>query len=437
MTKKIIARENSIAAGRDVVLNLNIAPESLDPSTVVSALASVLKVDEAKAIELLKAGKEQELTPGRLLDALSGFSIVLNLQSEGTRQKYAALSTAADTAAVKAAELRLSLRQIANALRDSDYRVAYMSLKELMRDDECPDRLKVELIGDCLQCGYIYFSNEGRTAELPELVELLGQSPGDADFTVSYLILEMQQEHATRQEEPDLLEENLQRIDALLRDTPSPSEREKSKLLLLKALCLRRLGERGIGNYKRLGDAEEILEKLIKSGSSERIEVINTLANVQLRLFSVFGDADALERAGVALTNLPELGEEAELSEVQAYPKCLNAYGNYFKQRTRSSGSFEDYRASMEKYSLAERFFTEGRAPYEWAMLQKNKADVRVSYLTASGMVDQDILTDAYEEINKSLRYRTPEAAGYQYKRSIAVRDRIEEIAGAARISLS
>lgn len=367
-----------------------------------------------------------EITQDRVFEFLNRLIFEWELGSIGGIGKYAQLAEHTEAAIDRARTLPSTFYKIDEALQKRAFGEAYNLLKSIVIDERELASINAMIVEDCYQCGYLHFANSGETADFDELFSLLDLlDPKLVSHSTLCFVAEMQQEHATRMVESQQLESNLTHVRQLL-ETPAMNDQASLRLKILEALCLRRLGERG--NESNLREAEKIALEVWQNHSLFPIEACNTLANIQLRLFSVFGDSTALERASITLSDIPYLPDEAELTEYQAYPKCLNAHGNYFKQRLKQAASGQNYANSIEKYVAAEAFWQESNAPYEWAMLQKNKADARYVFLAGLEDPDFDTLKLAFNEINQSLRYRTKSNAEYQHKRSMEVRFRLIQL---------
>lgn len=423
MINRITARSRSIAAGRDVNLNLILGHEGLSPTDVIKAFCKARGITDEQILQALDINNFAELTQDRVLEFLNRLIFELELGSIGEGGKYAQLAKQTETAIDRARVMQTAFSAIDEALQKRAFGEAYQLLKSILVGERKFSNINEMIVEDCFLCGYLHLANSGETKDFDELFSLLDElDPRLVSNSTLCFVVEMQQEHATRLVENQQLDSNLAQVRQLL-EKPAMNDQDLLRLKILEALCLRRLGERGKEIHLR--EAEQIALEVWQNHSLFPIEACNTLANIQLRLFSLFGDASALERAFITLSDIPTLPDEAELTEYQTYPKCLNAHGNYFKQRLKQTTSAQNYVNSIEKYAAAEAFWQEGNAPYEWAMLQKNKADARHIFLASLQEPDFDTLGLAFDEINKSLRYRTKTNAEYQYKRSMEVRDRL------------
>jgi hypothetical protein len=72
---------------------------------------------------------------------------------------------------------------------------------------------------------------------------------------------------------------------------------------------------------------------------------------------------------------------------------------------------------AVECYSEAENYWNQTDSPYEWAMLQKNKAESRLFHMQVFGM-ESELYRRAIGEVEASLRYRTDQEASWQSNRS-------------------
>jgi len=435
MIKIVRAKNNSLAAGRDLHITLNVGSDGPQIQEAVASLAEKLGLTSEQFLDELNVASESELTADRLLFSFNQAATIQSLNQVGTSGKYKKFAAEALKVTQQVTTLESQFLEIATALEQQDYSQAYTKLKVLISATGNFPKLTPGLIEDCFQCGYLHFANHGKTSDFEELFSLLDIFDSElVSAQTIILVLEMQQEHSTRQKEEGGLQTNLKRVRSYL-DTFNGEPMHLLQLQILKALCLRRLGERG--DIGRLNEAETLLLSLERKASFRPVEFGNTLANIQLRIASKTGDRDALERALVTLEKVPSLPSKAEISEVQAYPKYLNAFGNYYKEKTKLKPTPSCYARSIEQYTKAELFWKEENAPYEWAMLQKNKADVRQVFMNATQKVDAEDLKAAHQEIIISLRYRTKENSEYQFQESMKVLDKITDLAEIHSIVLS
>ncbi|WP_299919357.1 hypothetical protein [uncultured Roseobacter sp.] len=435
MAKRIRANNHSLAAGRDINLTIESGRDGFNVVAVFEAFCDNRGITNEQIMQALGVSSFEEITSEDILSALNRLAVEAKLGVIGSERKYKNLAHAAKEASAKANRIASRLSAVDEALVVRDFAKAYEGLKVLIQDDDAVSSLTQQIVEDCIQCGYLHFSNQGRTHNFEELSEVANSVESDLiAFPTVCFLAEMQQEHATRQKSNLLLKNSLVHINSL-KDRYGNESQQSIRLILLEALCLRRLGERG--DLSALQQAENLLLELVEEETDYPIEIVNTLANAQLRLHTVFQESGALERMATTLESCPDLPDDVELSELQAYPKFLNAYGNYYKQRLKLSQSSGEYATAIEKYTQAEVFWTEKTAPYEWAMIQKNKADVREIYLNNSAYFDPSILMIAHREIENSLKYRTESNAPYQFERSRIVKSRILELARKNDINLS
>ncbi|MEM1428148.1 MAG: hypothetical protein AAGG09_01680 [Pseudomonadota bacterium] len=434
MTAVVIAKKNSVAAGRDVNIRIVLGEKGLDVEASLKQICQDHDLDYEQLMQALRSTGYEHLVSEQVFEALNRLIAEQSLQNASSSLKYTHLAESASEAAALAESIAVSLGKVQAALESQDYGVAYSLLRELLLADTSPPSLLSQIANDCLHCGFLHFANTGQTSSFDDLLSLMSSaSEVEAHPNTLYLIAEMQQEHATRQISTDGLWKNLKELRSL-KEIAKDDPEDSAYVTILEGLCLRRIGERG--DKQCLVEAEETLSMLSPNKHSRPIEALNNLAITQIRLFSVAGDHDAIKRAKSTLEMVPALGKNPSLSEYQAYPKFLNNYGNYYKQCLKLSKASTDYAASIEMYTAAERYWSEDDAPYEWAMLQKNKADVRSIFITQQGQVDSALLLKAHNEILASLRHRTKENAERQYERSFNVLRRIEEIARSSGISL-
>lgn len=303
------------------------------------------------------------------------------------------------------------------ALKKKEFKRAHSLLGRLLNMNGL-DKEKDDIIENYLVSGYISNANSGNTSGMLALIKEAQQNFfGSVDEGVEYLLIEVQQEIATRQDDNVLLQDNEQLLlDFLRRHQVAP---EDSGLL---GLLYRRMGERG--SVEHLRKAEDIFQSILKKRKSLTVEESNNFGITLIRDYELTKDTAKLDEALVVLKAIDFKKEEHPLPDYLSLPKAKNNIGNAYKQKLKFTGNPEFYSQAIESYGEAERYWNETSAPYEWAMLQKNKAEVRVEYFKVSG--NADVLVVATDEITASLKYRTEEQSPYQYARSIAVKEKIE-----------
>lgn len=434
MTKRIVASNRSLAAGRDINLNITIGPDGLSPIEILKQFCKEKDLNFGRIMQAIESDSSSTLSYDQLFDLLNRLSFEAELEQTIGSGKYKTLSEGAGRVAEKAQFLQTKLDTIATALNAKNYGVAYAELRGIVTGDFTTDRLSSTVVEDCFQCGYLHLANQGKTSEFDELFDLLDViDAASVSPSTLLFVAEMQQEHATRLSSNEDLIKNLSRIREL-REKLEVNLETQERLKILEALCLRRIGERG--DQEALNEAESILAAIQIAGSMRPIELSNTLLNVQNRLYSRYGDESALSRAKITIESAPSLPENAELIEYQSFPKLMNAIGNYHKQVLKQTKGAPAYGSAIEFYSKTEVFWNEENAPYEWAMIQKNKADVRELFLRDLAEVDQSLIITAWVEILQSLKHRRKDNAEYQYFRSIEVQKRLEVLSSKHGVTL-
>lgn len=241
------------------------------------------------------------------------------------------------------------------------------------------------------------------------------------DDEMEVFLIEVGQEIATRRVEDDGLERNRRTLERLALKPRSDITRKVYELL---AIVYRRLGERGSLDY--LEKSENIYKDMLHiNGGKIGIENIYNYSVTLVRIFENSGDATKLEEADQVLKNLGRLDDVVGLREYIVIPKVLNNSGNISKQRYTYSGETEDYVRGIENYTLAEKFWGEDTASYEWGMLQKNKAELRLAFFRRNKQ-KHDVIYQAHRDCVNALKYWNKENAPYQYEKTKKIADQIQ-----------
>jgi len=409
--KIVTATGGSIASGRDVNITI-VNGEPLDAQAVLALIAGKLNRDPH---ELARA-----LAPGASLSAdesLSQIMMFAQSSASGSEDPYVSYFSDRDHLKRLLGEARVAFERRSYLQAHHNYREA------LTKDDIAP--LRTRLVSDYLVSGYIGFALASDLAGLDALIEDVHTRFDDAlERNTEITLTEAHQEIATRQTGAAMLEDNRRLIDRLL-----VRHGEEPALLNLKGLLFRRMGERRDSPDRagHLRKACEVFEALQEAQGDDRAlpaEYQNNWAISLIRMYELNGDAAALDQAERLLAAIDFNPLHLPVSDYLALPKARNNTGNVFKQKLALSGSYDDLDRALTEYTAAEFYWDEAHSPYEWAMLQKNKADARTTYLVRSGF-ERSQARAAMAELDKALRYRTRERAPYQYQRTVDVRDRL------------
>jgi hypothetical protein len=290
------------------------------------------------------------------------------------------------------------------------------------------DEVKPQLVYDYLVTGYVGHALASDIQALRALiVSVQSEHAAYLERRAELTLLEAHQEVATRQASDEMLRENLALL-AALHDRSGPDHSSSN----LEGLGYRRLGERrssGDDRSAHLGRAAMIFEGIHADvGDAMAVEHRNNWAITLVRRFELLGGVDDLDQAERILSEINFTQGSLTLTDYLALPKALNNLGNVFKQRVAISGDLGTLEKSLAQYAGAERFWNEESSPYEWAMLQKNRADARCAFMRLAGF-DKLHAVLAAEELERALRYRTLERAPYQFERTMAVKRELEAIA--------
>lgn len=315
-----------------------------------------------------------------------------------------------------------------SSLKNGQYMEAHEAFRKALSADP-DDRIKPKLIYDYFVSGYVAASLVSDLESIRTCIEKL-QSEYHSYFneTIDTCIAEAHQEIATRQISSDMLFENEIILTRLVK-----TYGEKNPVVLnLMGLLYRRIGERKSLGEQRLEYLTKALDTFATLEKIERkrlsVEVRNNWAVALIRHFEATNDTHSLDLAMTVLSAIDYEAHTLPLSDYLAVPKSLNNRGNIFKRRMISQRDGIYLATAIDEYRKTERFWSEQSAPYEWAMIQKNKADTRCFYMEIFGY-DPELAELARAEIDQSLKYRNENSAPYQYNESMKVKLRLESLA--------
>lgn len=408
------ATDHALAAGRDIVINIDAGSPALVRAIVEEELAKLTGRPNARI--RLKNNKSASIED--MNEYTHRISAVAYVQAGDNRSKFRDYAADYLHRAQTNERIWRLFNGVDQSFRKKDFKRAHLLLGKLLEIKELTDE-RDDIIENYLVSGYIYYANTGNTSGMLALIEEAQQNFfGTVNESIEYLLIEVQQEIATRQQNDTLLHDNEHLLlDFLARKEIAP---EHSGLL---GLLYRRLGERGSVAYLR--KAEDVFRAIQRKRKSLNVEEANNFGIALIRDFELTQDASKLDEALQVLTAIDFNTQKHPLPDYLSLPKAINNIGNAYKQKLVLTKQSDFYAQAIENYTRAERYWSEKSAPYEWAMLQKNKAETRVTYFHISGKVE--VLSTAAEEITASLKYRTEAQSPYQFARSMAVKQKIDQ----------
>jgi tetratricopeptide (TPR) repeat protein len=412
--KIVRANSNAIAVGGDVNLTINISEASTQYDLVYGILQA-LGLDADAQIRSLFVGH-----PTQTDEIVRSILMIAKSTLPESNDGY-------DAYFRQVGDLQRYTRLGSSSLKNGKYGEAHAAFKKALSVN-LDDSIKPKLVYDYFVSGYVAASLVSDLNAIRACItELQSEYQAYFDETIDTCIAEAHQEIATRQIESDMLFENESILNRLLHIYGDSNV----VVLNLCGLLYRRIGERKALGDRRLNYLEKALdtfnrlEEITKSHLT--VEVRNNWAVALLRHFEATNNPRSLDEAIAVLAVVDYDARTVSLSDYLALPKTLNNRGNIFKRRMveLSDGSY--LIAALDEYTKTERYWTEQNAPYEWAMIQKNKADARCMYMEIFG-AKRDTVELALDEIIKSLKYRNAEAAPYQYNESMRVKNRLENL---------
>ena len=239
------------------------------------------------------------------------------------------------------------------------------------------------------------------------------------------------QEKWTRSIDISGLKSTTKIIEKLYSVTP-----EKSKSFIANSLGLayRRIGERG--DVSTLNKAINVFNTgifassqgmLFEDGFSSLDTILADLNNnsaiTYIRLFEITGDSEYLNNAESKLYRCLKILEKStafsDPRNCMIAPNIFNNLGNLWKQRYKLENNPLNFNEACQFYSKAENAWSELNFPYFWAVVQKNKGDIK--YIKAKYEQSNSLLQEALNHCVDSLRYRKFEASSHQWAKSIEI----------------
>jgi tetratricopeptide (TPR) repeat protein len=307
------------------------------------------------------------------------------------------------------------LLEVSRALHDRRYGDAQNNIAYIMTNQLVSEADRLEFVFDYFLTGYLHLANTGISSEITQLHrQAFSEYAEKIDPMLLCLLAEMQQEVATRDLKDGPLEGSLAALEELLPRCSQHAEANEYCEILI-ALCLRRLGERG--RTPLLEASLDLHQSLMNEQTRRPIEIANNYGIALIRYFEETRIPKYLNDARDILEGIKPPKDGSSVSEYQCFPKVLNNLGNIAKQLILVTNKSHYLLQAMECYGEAEKYWSEIESPYEWAMLQKNKAESRLFHMQVFGR-EPTLLDKAIAEIESSLKYRTQGEASWQSNRS-------------------
>jgi hypothetical protein len=415
---KVIAKDGSIAAGNDININLTIVNGKVDDVKLFDRVSIILGI----SVEELKSIVVDTSNIAVIGDLIRSTVFQQNVHALVDTGKFADISRQMNQGVAQITEIKDKGFEAESAIREGNYKAAHAAIGCIINSVVLPIKVRQQFTYEFFLTGFLHLANIGNSAQVTNLYHRAQSDfAQDLDPKLLCLLEEMQQEVATREISDKPLEENLSSLEALLsRNDLTSSDRRHA--LMLKALCLRRLGERE--RTALLLESIALHEDLLQDGSDRVIEITNNYAIALIRCFEVTRELKYLNIAGSVLGRLTPPKDGILISEYQCYPKVLNNLGNVSKQFIRVSTDSHHLSEALERYSEAEKYWNEQNAPYEWAMLQKNKAEAKLFYMQSFGAVPS-LRAQALVEIERSLKHRTIDESSWQNRKSDSIKTQL------------
>jgi tetratricopeptide (TPR) repeat protein len=408
------AKNGSIAAAGDINITFTINDRA-SSDEIIREILRKLSIDPGLITSLSRENEDRSAE-----EKISSILMVAKSSAFDRTSSY-------DAYFAEVNDLEMTINAAIKSLQDHDYLKAHGLFRAALESDPA-DKVKPRIVYDYFVSGYVGYSLVSDVDAIRGIIsELRSRYHNHFDRSIDISIAEAHQEVATRQVSDEMLAEN----ELILGDLLRSYGKDDTQCLNLLGLLYRRFGERKSVGDRRIPYLEQAMKTFLAiqrlEGDRMSVETKNNWAITLIRHFELTKDAASLDTAEALLESIDYRAQVLPLPDFLALPKALNNRGNIFKQRMAHSGDVHCYPAAIEQYSRTERFWDEAGSPYEWAMIQKNKADVRCEYMTIAGF-HRSTADTALREIELSLKYRTEENAPYQYQRSLEVKRRLEKM---------
>jgi tetratricopeptide (TPR) repeat protein len=415
MIKIIKANNNSIAAGADV--NIIVDGNSFSIDMLVDAIKNMLSPELMKVMN-----KSQHLVRERVIrvenisEIVRFINMIGHLDLTDVAKRYSFIQGEIKAGIKNLTIVSETINNIKSALLRRNYKKAHTFLGIII-NGQIEQEIKQLFLTDYFMTGYIVCANSGDIAGIFDVMRS-AKKWHIVDKSLKLFILRAHQEYSTRMLESSGLYEN----EKELRDIINDNQDDDKECLNLLGMCLRRLGERG--DNAKLEEAVDIFKKLVKINPEKR-EYSNNLGVSLVRLFEFNRDLSSLRLAEQILLSIDKKRDVLEIEEYFAIPKAYNNLGNVYKLMI--SIDNDAFRKSISAYNKAEEIWTINNAPYEWAMINKNRAEARLEAAQKNicGMVDLEI---ARKEILEAMRYRRIDNAPFQFKKTENIYNKIESL---------
>lgn len=421
MINRISATNDSIAAGRDVSINVsNVSIEIIsDAGALLSEIERQLSIEPGQISRLL--GVDNQATSQELLQKLPIFQQMGALVRQAQLPESLLVSDiSAENLGLNQLEQNALLQQTSVFLARYDFAGAYSSLSSLVKVMPRENPRYVEVRKTQLISGLIEF---GCRNDIMELQKLFAEIDADEhllekDSEIACAAADILSEICTRQ--PNT--EGLRSACRLLVDGYSESTGiRRAHIANSLGLAYRRIGERD--EPKTLAKAVVVLSEGLSSAEPNSFlyaDISNNLAIAKIREFESFGNSESLEQARSLLSvAIDALSNVADPRVFLLKPKLLNNLGNTYKQEALANNCVISAKRAIQSYGRAEVIWTSDTAPYEWAMLQKNKGETMV--VLGRMTLDKSVLERALAFADTSTKFRTIKNSPQQWASSVCV----------------
>jgi len=384
--------------------------DQLDRSAAVEMIGRASGLSESELDNIFKTLKEQKLPPLRELERAGAIAKHIAALGAAKQSEHYGLQDSMNITDLKisAADQHLNNREFINAHQDFEY---ILDHPDHLSDDQIND-----VINKYLHSGLICYGVTNKRESISKIADRIADSQFRLDRANVSALADVMQELGTRSVEASDLESVAVILESFKQRFELTPEIENSL-----GLAYRRIGERD--NLPKLELAIQTFNDALGKETSStflRADILNNQAIAFIRKFEAQHQYDDLDAAKSCLDEAIEISER--LDDYKAFmlrPKLFNNYGNLYKQKQFATANSNSVKSALEKYQVTEKWWTEQTAPYEWAMVRKNIAEVTLSAAQTSRNISQ--LASVVSNCVSSVRYRNFDNSPFQWSKTVQI----------------
>lgn len=397
-------------------------PYTIDEVSLKKQLEALPYIDEKVLAKIIEASHEKLETSRRvdhILSAIRGLSL-LSEHLENPHHPLHHYLTHEHSTQLKNEDMSLlevKKQSAAQHLATGEYRYAHFDLEYILEKSDIKNQERMSLLQDYILTGYIHYGMTNEMSGLRNLIHKIDIFSTNLDSHVWVLYISLLQELGTRATSI----EELEKAVALLESVKSTNINTKILYSNALGLAYRRVGERN--KLELLKKSQTVLQEAL-TNEIERpllhVDILNNLGITQIRIYEATKQEYFLDEAKKSLNE--GLDIDVPIENIESFiirPKLLNNLGNYYKQKFFIHNTAKYALRALAQYEAAEMIWTKKQAPYEWGMLQKNKAAVK--FYLAKTNDDLELMEEVVSDCLMSIKYRTITDAPYQWTKTTQV----------------